>query len=283
MKYSFRILHSVIGLMLFAFVGCNLISGSSAGKYVVDQREFAAADTVTLANHNGNKLILITDVNLIVPVVDMDNEKLAALYNVYCSFLLDADSLSGHYTPQALPSKVIACLQNRYAGVEAGEYSNNDTIYRSDDILKVNCDFNANLTYNNHGIVSMHKVIMTGIGDDETVTEGSYLNYDIAHEKVIDNTALFGEENLDVIVSLIREQLMRNNDARTEQQLIDLGFFNLDNISLSNNFTFTSNGIMWVYRPLEVGCYALGDVSVELPFSDLSPYVVSEEIDLSEL
>ncbi len=110
MKYSFRILHSVIGLMLFAFVGCNLISGSSAGKYVVDQREFAAADTVTLANHNGNKLILITDVNLIVPVVDMDNEKLAALYNVYCSFLLDADSLSGHYTPQALPSKGIAFL-----------------------------------------------------------------------------------------------------------------------------------------------------------------------------
>lgn len=285
MRCRFYIPYILIGLLLFTFVGCKMINRSSSDKFIVDYYHYNDSETISINNNNGSKLTIVIDAGMDIPDVDLTDERYAALYNAFCCFVFDADSMPSLYTPKEMPGEVVKYLKNRYVGSFESEYIETDSINQYADITSVEIGWSSSVLYNDHGIISFGKATKTVFENREPVSvfDGYYyFNYDIAHGKVIDNLSLFGEENLDVIVSLIRQQLLRDNGARNEQQLIDLGFFNLDNIFLTNNFTFNKNGIMWEYHPLELGCFDLGNVEVELSYSDLAPYVVSDEINLSE-
>lgn len=281
MRCRFYIPYILIGLLLFTFVGCKMFTGYSSDRCIVESQEYVVADSAIIDTHGSGKLNLYTTVQLNVPVVDAKDEKYGTLYNVYCDFILDSDT-SVVYSPEELPRQVISYLQNRYIDVVEVYHDGDSVASNTKNIIIINYKMKSDITYNDCGVISLLKQIETDIHGGDSLLESSYLNYDIAHGKIIDNISLFGEDNQDAIVSMLRQELMDKNDARTEQQLIDLGFFNLDNMSLSNNFTFTSSGIMWEYRPLELGCFALGYVDIELSYDDLAPYVVSEEIDLSK-
>lgn len=48
---------------------------------------------------------------------------------------------------------------------------------------------------------------------------------------------------------------------------------NLEEVAPNGNFAVGSNGVQWLFQPYEVGPYALGIVSVTLPWEDLTPFL----------
>ena len=72
---------------------------------------------------------------------------------------------------------------------------------------------------------------------------------------------------------LLKQQLLKQEDIKSPSQLFELGYFNIENLSVTNNFYLTPKSIIFVYEPYEIACFALGETKIELNFSDIEAYL----------
>ena len=88
-------------------------------------------------------------------------------------------------------------------------------------------------------------------------------NYSLAggYELTLDD--LFTPAQLTVLESLIRNRLYDRCGVSSDEGLDEQGFFP-EYIGPTGNFAVTENGITFYYNPYDIGCYALGDVSVDI-------------------
>ena len=66
-------------------------------------------------------------------------------------------------------------------------------------------------------------------------------------------------------------QLLKQNNASGNEQLNDLGYFNVENMTVTRNFYFDEDGITWSYLPNELAVEAVGEPKVSISYSDLKP------------
>ncbi|MCM1151212.1 MAG: RsiV family protein [Alistipes sp.] len=79
---------------------------------------------------------------------------------------------------------------------------------------------------------------------------------------------LIGTEKMEPLRELIRTKLYEQYDAADDRELSDRGFFP-EYISVTNNFRVTPRSLIFHYNPYEIGCYANGDIDVEITCEEL--------------
>ena len=72
---------------------------------------------------------------------------------------------------------------------------------------------------------------------------------------------------------LLKAQLLADNKCKDADQLAEMGFFNIDNLCINENFSISEDAITFFYNPLEIACYAVGEVSVAIPFEKIQEYI----------
>lgn len=78
----------------------------------------------------------------------------------------------------------------------------------------------------------------------------------------------------EIVRSLLVKKFRTAYQLKKEEHLTDYLFEN--NIPITDNFCLTSKGICFNYNPYEIGPYALGSVSLYIPFSELGPCLSPE-------
>ena len=121
------------------------------------------------------------------------------------------------------------------------------------------------ILYNAHGILSYScdTYIYTG-GAHGLNTTLCYV-YDFYDNKEIFINSIFKEEFLPNVLSLIKEELAR------EEYADDI---DMDNVNVTENFFVDDEGIHWIYNPYEIAPYALGAIEVSIPYSDIERYMI---------
>ena len=94
------------------------------------------------------------------------------------------------------------------------------------------------------------------------------------HRIVLDD--LFQPQSLDEVNHTILKQLLKKLDLTEPDSLLELGYFDTEDITATENFYLTDTGICWVYNPYEIACYATGQVFIEVPFQALESYFLPE-------
>ena len=89
---------------------------------------------------------------------------------------------------------------------------------------------------------------------------------------------IFKSSSLNDVCQLMKDKLMSQNNVKSEDELNDLGYYNLPNLSVSNNFFFTDKGITWSFEPNELAINAIGEPQISLDFSSLKPYFLENSI-----
>lgn len=82
---------------------------------------------------------------------------------------------------------------------------------------------------------------------------------------------LFPEEVLQRLDGVIREKIAAQYDAPMDDALAQEGFFP-EYIAPTENFLITPEGITFYYNPYDIGCYALGAVTVTLSRDELNAF-----------
>ena len=77
---------------------------------------------------------------------------------------------------------------------------------------------------------------------------------------------------------MLRQQLLAQNNATGNEQLNDLGYFNVENITVSRNFYFYDKGVTWSFLPNELAVEAVGEPKISSAYSDLEPSLCENSI-----
>lgn len=94
--------------------------------------------------------------------------------------------------------------------------------------------------------------------------------FDLENQMDVTLSTLFTDESLNVVGEKLREALAVQNDCQTVDELIQTGiFFSAGDIEPNDNFLLDEKGLTWVYDPYEIAPYALGPVTVSLPWSEI--------------
>lgn len=93
-----------------------------------------------------------------------------------------------------------------------------------------------------------------------------YNNFDKRTMQIVTMKKIFTDSALTVLKGIAEEQFRKTNEIAPTANLEELGYlFNDGKFYLNDNFTFTPDGITWLYNPYEIASYAQG--TIELPIS----------------
>lgn len=79
---------------------------------------------------------------------------------------------------------------------------------------------------------------------------------------------LVGEENVGDMIELLKAKLRSDVNAKNDDELVDLGFYNIDNLEANDNFYVTNDSVVWNYLPRELSVF--DEVQIALSRKDIT-------------
>ena len=98
-----------------------------------------------------------------------------------------------------------------------------------------------------------------------------YTNIDLHNLRVITLNDLFKKGYEEPLTHLICEQLMKDVEVESLEELEELGFGPLEEIKPTENFVIYADCMEFLYNIYEIAPYAYGAISVVLPYETLKP------------
>ena len=132
--------------------------------------------------------------------------------------------------------------------------------------------------YNKHGVVTFERVDVVKKNDRVTSITHRYYNFDVESQTFIDVNRLFRDDAVADVCQLLRQQLLQQNNATGNEQLNDLGYFNVENLMVTSNFYFDDHGVTWSYLPNELAVEAIGEPKITISYGDLKDALCDDSI-----
>ena len=151
-----------------------------------------------------------------------------------------------------------------------------DSTYKNNKTFKYEIINDIKPVYSNNRILCFCRISEMKKDGTQTMLSRHYYSFDTKESSRISITDIFKEEDINIVNKLLKDKLMQQENVESQSQLIDLGYFNIENLEVNNNLYFTDKGIVFNYEPFEIACFAVGDVSIELDYDTVRPYFNSD-------
>ncbi len=137
-------------------------------------------------------------------------------------------------------------------------------------------DYTLSPVFNRNGFISYLIATQEYTGGAHGMYSDRYYTFDLTHWKRIVLDDIFPPEDTSIesVNKLLLNKLLKNLNLTNPEGLLDLGYFDTTDITATENFYLTRNGICWVYNPYDIACYATGKTQIELSYSELAPYIL---------
>lgn len=260
-----------------------LLSGGctkyNKGKGTVAQGEsvyftsMKASDTTSFKRSNGGICQELVDVSATYPKFYKDSSTTSKLQELYIKTILEGnDSLSIDKAVKQFTSDILS--QNTYDSNSNAGYDEDKEPEEVSD--KFYFAVNITVAYHQNDVVTFCKE-ETFKKNNITSKTHKYYNIDLRNMAVID-LAMFKDDALDGICKLLKNKLMEQNKVKTSEELNDLGYFNIDNLTVTQNFCFDEDGITWNYLPQELAADANLEPKITLGYEVLAPFASDKSV-----
>lgn len=100
----------------------------------------------------------------------------------------------------------------------------------------------------------------------------SYIAMDLVNNKILKLSDVLNERGRKSLSNLLAKYFRKQYHLKTSDALQEGGLFE-NKIEPNNNFYLTAKGICFNYVPYEIGPYAMGEVMIFIPFTELQSYL----------
>lgn len=104
----------------------------------------------------------------------------------------------------------------------------------------------------------------------------TYTNIDLDELVTVSEEDIFVPNYTQKLAEIIVNRLMVQNEVTTREELIEKGFFNVDEIFPNNNFWISDEGLHYAFNQYEIAPYVMGVIEVYIPFDDLKDILKTE-------
>ncbi len=153
-----------------------------------------------------------------------------------------------------------------------------DSIVDEIDIDRFELTVNVKVMYYSNGLISFCKEEAIDKNGQRTSTSHHYINFDLKEMKKVTLADLFRDDCIEKLTAALKEKLMDDQGASNEDELNDLGYFNLPNLTVTNNFFFTSRGITWSYDASVIAVESVGEPTINIDYDDLEQFQCENSI-----
>lgn len=279
MKTKFFTLFIVLSFtaLLFSCGKSGKGSGSDGSPAVMVKSQHLS-DKSGFTMSNGERCTIVAEATIDFPVSARNGLPVDSLRRLFAAYVLDSgDTL----TLDEAMHQVVANSMHQYDFMTE-PISSDETVEasESDDLntLKYATSTLVTPIYNKNGVVTFERVEIVKKNDKVTSVTHRYYSFDVENQTFIDLNRLFRDDAIADVCQLLKQQLLKQNNATGNEQLNDLGYFNVENITVTRNFYFDDNGVTWSYLPNELAVEAIGEPKIFIPYSDLADYLCDDSI-----
>ena len=261
--------------MLIASCGKGGKGKANNGKPAMTVKTQQLNDKSTFKLSNGEVCTIVADAVIDYPVATVEGLALDSLQRLFAAYVLESgDSLS---LQEAL-RQTVANSMHQYDFMD--EPMSDDEIADVEGQTTINYATSTRVTpiYNKNGVVTFERVDVVKKNSKVTAVTHRYYSFDVESQTYIDVNRLFRDDAIADVCQLLKQQLLKQNNASGNEQLNDLGYFNVENITVSRNFFFDENGVTWSYLPNELAVEAVGEPKITIPYGDLTDFQCDNSI-----
>ena len=251
-------------------------SKNGDGKPAITVKTQRLSDTSGFTMSNGERCTIVAEASIDYPVSTASGAAVDSLQRLFAAYVLESgDTLS---LPDAM-QQVVANSMHQYDFMN-GPLSDAEEAEASEGLATLKYATSTRVTpiYNQNGVVTFERVDVVKKNDKVTSVTHRYYNFDAETQTFIDVNRLFRDDAIADVCQLLKQQLLTQNNATGNEQLNDLGYFNVENITVTRNFYFDENGVTWSYLPNELAVEAVGEPKITIPYADLESSLCEESI-----
>ena len=254
----------------------KLMSGKGGdGKPAVAVQVERLSDTSGFTMSNGERCTIVADATIEFPVGTMDGIPVDSLQRLFAAYVLESgDSM----TLKEAMRQVVTNSMHQYDFMQ--EPMDRNEVDESEDLATLKYATSTRVTpvYNKNGVVTFERVDVVKKNDKVTSVTHRYYSFDVDTQSYIDLNRIFREDAVADVCQLLKDQLLKQNNATGNEQLNDLGYFNVENITVSRNFYFDDEGMTWSYLPNELAVEAVGEPKITIRYGDLADFLCDDSI-----
>ena len=274
--------HIVSIFILLAFMMLSVSCGRKGSNYVDDGKPaVTTAQTHQQSNSsfkmsNGELCTIVAEATIDYPKTIGENQPADSLQRLFAAYVLESgDTLSLN---EAM-NQVVVNSMHQYDFVEVPDVDE-DVAADSDGMTTLKYVTSTRITpiYNKHGVVTFERVDVVKKNDKVSSVTHRYYSFDVDSQTFIDVNRLFRDDAISDVCQLLKQQLLTQNNVTGNEQLNDLGYFNVENITVSRNFYFDDKGVTWSFLPNELAVEAVGEPKITIPYKDLEPSLCENSI-----
>ncbi len=106
-----------------------------------------------------------------------------------------------------------------------------------------------------------------------------YTNLDLKRRRVLELDDIISKKDQPKLSNLLEKYYKIERGYPQEKTLQEIGLF-LDTIPVNGNFAISPAGIMFDYVPYEISSYAEGEITISIPYEEISSYIKPEAKEL---
>ena len=276
MKTKYFTLFIILSFTALLF-SCSKSGKSSGGdgKPAVTVKSQRLNDSSSFMMSNGERCTIIADATIDYPVKAEDGTPMDSLQKLFAAYVLESgDSLSLQDAMRQVVTNSMHQYDFMVEPVSQEELAEDEGMAT----LKYATSTRVTPMYNKNGVVTFERVDVVKKNDKVTSVTHRYYSFDVKTQTFIDLTRLFREDAVADVCQLLKQQLLKQNNATGNEQLNDLGYLNVENISVTRNFYFDDKGVTWSYLPNELAVEAVGEPKIFIPYGDLTDYLCDDSI-----
>ena len=111
----------------------------------------------------------------------------------------------------------------------------------------------------------------------------TFLNFDLRTLAPIRLDDLFVGDYKEQLTDLLWNQLMADNKVATRQELEDMGYVTTGDLTPTENFYLSKEGITFYYNVYDIAPYVMGPVKITLPYEMMQHLLSDDTMALNEV
>lgn len=261
--------------MLIASCGKICKGKAHSGKPAVTVKTQQLNDKSTFKLSNGELCTIVADATIDYPVSTVEGQPIDSIQRLFASYVLESgDSLS----LQEAMRQTVANSMHQYDFMD--ESMSEEEPLDGDAQTTITYATSTRVTpiFNCNGVVTFERVDVVKKNNKVTAVTHRYYSFDVDTQTYIDVNRMFRDDAIADVCQLLKQQLLKQNNATGNEQLNDLGYFNVENITVSRNFFFDENGVTWSYLPNELAVEAVGEPKITIPYDELTDFLCDNSI-----
>lgn len=214
------------------------------------------------------------NVNFIYPVKFGNKENLARLQQIFIGTFFN-DVQFDNLSPQEAIDKYIENYKEEYKSLSNDFYSDKNRLPKGETPMWYWYYMNNTnkIMFQNDSLLSYAVEYSDYTGGAHGSYRITYTNVDLAELVTVSEEDIFVPNYHKPLTEIIVNRLMTQNKVTSPDSLINIGFFDINDIVPNNNFWLSDKGIHYSYNQYEIAPYAMGVIDVFIPYEDLTALI----------